>query len=72
VSDRAKVFRVHGDVPLLGPAPEPQPALRVQLTLEFQPDAVPPDRRLAQLLKVVLRRFKARNLGCVEVAAPPQ
>jgi hypothetical protein len=65
---KPKGFRMHGDTPLIGPAPpEPGPPLRVQLTLEFLPDLVPADRRLAQALKLLWRRFRARNRGCVEV-----
>jgi hypothetical protein len=39
----------------------------VQLTLEFLPDGIPPDARLKLLLKTAWRRFRAKNLGCVEV-----
>jgi hypothetical protein len=63
-----KVFRDHNGTPLLGEAPPPEGGrLTVRLTLEFQPDLVPPDRRLAQLLKLALRCFKAKNKECVEV-----
>jgi hypothetical protein len=68
VSDPAKGFRMHGDTPLLGERPpEKGPPLRVRLDLEFLPSDVPGDRRLAQALKLLWRRFKARNRGCVEV-----
>jgi hypothetical protein len=58
---------MHGDVPLLGPAPVPEKPLRVLLTLEFQPDGVPAGRRLALALKVLWRRFRAKNLGVVDL-----
>jgi hypothetical protein len=74
MSEPTRTFREINGVPLLGDAPPPQgERLRVLLTLEFGPDPVPPDRRLAQLLRVALRRFKARNLQCIDVVAdgPP-
>jgi hypothetical protein len=61
-------------VPLLprGPESERPKSLRILLDLEFLPDAIPADVRQRQALKVLWRRFKARNRGCVELPrAPP-
>jgi hypothetical protein len=59
-------------VPLLplshGPPPPPPPD--VLLVLRPRPDAVPADRRLAQLLKVALRRFKLRCVRCENLTPP--
>jgi hypothetical protein len=57
-------LREHNGIPLLGAEPPAKgERLRVLLELEFQSDPVPANRRLAQALKVLWRRFKARNLG---------
>jgi hypothetical protein len=68
MSDPVRTFRELNGIPLLGEQPPAKgPPLRVRLDLEFLPDDVPGDRRLAQALKLLWRRFKARNRGCVEV-----
>jgi hypothetical protein len=66
-ADQPGPFREINGVPLLGPAPEPPPRLGVRLDLEFLPDGVPPDVRLKLALKTLWRRFKAKNLGCVDL-----
>jgi hypothetical protein len=64
MSDPVRAFREINGVPLLGSEPPKRgERLRVRLTLEFAPDPVPPDKRLAQALKLLWRRFRAKNLG---------
>jgi hypothetical protein len=73
------VFREHrtpsGEVvPLLGAAPPPKgERLRVLLTLEFLPGSgVPADARLRMALKLLWRRFRAKNLQCLDLSAEDQ
>lgn len=52
------------------PGPERPPEPDIALVLRPLKDDVPADHRLKQLLKVALRRFKFRVVGCTDIAPP--